>query len=477
MASKQVSECKTDSSDPKLLRSASLHELPMPTKCFRRSMSEFYETFRNKSARKITMEDIIAARSILENSIKKTPCLRSKMSSQFGMELYLKNEAMQTTGSFKDRGARYTLLKLTKEERINGVVAASLGNHAIALAYHGYDLGIPITLIMPLITPTMKIKACQNYNANIIMEGYQLAECQNALSQKQASCRISCTTSSVSKTAAPGCLVQLLLYDHPDMVAGAGTMGLEIVEQIPDLDACIIPVGGGGLIAGCAVAIKFLVPTCKIIGVEAEACANYTAAVKSGTPTYTNPNPSLAEGLSIPMVGSNSFATAAKYVDKIVTVREDSIALAILRLVEQEKSIIEGAGAVGLAALLEDSCPELQGKKVVVTLCGGNIDTPALGKVLDRGLVADKRLIKFVAVISDKPGGLSDFTTLISSIGITIKDIFHERAWLNGDVFSVKVLKLDSQRLGEPLFQSHRAVSALWIYIVFHHIGLIVPAQ
>ncbi|XP_052825408.1 L-threonine dehydratase catabolic TdcB [Octopus bimaculoides] len=430
MASKQVSECKTDSSDPKLLRSASLHELPMPTKCFRRSMSEFYETFRNKSARKITMEDIIAARSILENSIKKTPCLRSKMSSQFGMELYLKNEAMQTTGSFKDRGARYTLLKLTKEERINGVVAASLGNHAIALAYHGYDLGIPITLIMPLITPTMKIKACQNYNANIIMEGYQLAEIYNF---------IMCLRIPLSVFLFCLLFIPLYRYDHPDMVAGAGTMGLEIVEQIPDLDACIIPVGGGGLIAGCAVAIKFLVPTCKIIGVEAEACANYTAAVKSGTPTYTNPNPSLAEGLSIPMVGSNSFATAAKYVDKIVTVREDSIALAILRLVEQEKSIIEGAGAVGLAALLEDSCPELQGKKVVVTLCGGNIDTPALGKVLDRGLVADKRLIKFVAVISDKPGGLSDFTTLISSIGITIKDIFHERAWLNGDVFSVKV--------------------------------------
>ncbi|XP_029639011.1 L-threonine dehydratase catabolic TdcB-like [Octopus sinensis] len=423
MASKQVPETKTDSSDPKLLRSASLHELPMPTKCFRRSMSEFYETFRSKSARKITMEDIIAAKSILENSIKKTPCMRSKMSSQFGMELYLKNEAMQTTGSFKDRGARYTLLKLTKEERKNGVVAASLGNHAIALAYHGYELGIPVTLIMPLITPTMKIKACQNYNANIIMEGYQLAESQMYALQ----------LSKESK------LTYVSGYDHPDMVAGAGTMGLEIVEQIPDLDACIIPVGGGGLIAGCAVAIKFLVPTCKIIGVEAEACANYTAAVKSGTPTYTNPNPSLAEGLSIPMVGSNSFATAAKYVDKIVTVREDSIALAILRLVEQEKSIIEGAGAVGLAALLENSCPELQGKKVVLTLCGGNIDTPALGKVLDRGLVADKRLIKFVAVISDKPGGLSDFTTLISSIGITIKDIFHERAWLNGDVFSVKV--------------------------------------
>ncbi|CAI9725821.1 L-threonine ammonia-lyase-like isoform X2 [Octopus vulgaris] len=435
-------------------------------------MSEFYETFRSKSARKITMEDIIAAKSILENSIKKTPCMRSKMSSQFGMELYLKNEAMQTTGSFKDRGARYTLLKLTKEERKNGVVAASLGNHAIALAYHGYELGIPVTLIMPLITPTMKIKACQNYNANIIMEGYQLAESQMYALQ----------LSKESK------LTYVSGYDHPDMVAGAGTMGLEIVEQIPDLDACIIPVGGGGLIAGCAVAIKFLVPTCKIIvksayhnfvnkiqlyyfftllrtrqdvganllihyhsveldnfsnnschGVEAEACANYTAAVKSGTPTYTNPNPSLAEGLSIPMVGSNSFATAAKYVDKIVTVREDSIALAILRLVEQEKSIIEGAGAVGLAALLENSCPELQGKKVVLTLCGGNIDTPALGKVLDRGLVADKRLIKFVAVISDKPGGLSDFTTLISSIGITIKDIFHERAWLNGDVFSVKV--------------------------------------
>ncbi|GAB1608460.1 uncharacterized protein LOC115214098 [Argonauta hians] len=423
MASEAEQEKITNNIDTKLLRSLSLNEQPIPPRSFRRSMSEFYETYQCLSARKTTMEDIILAKSVIEKSIKKTPCLKSKLSSQFGLELYFKNEALQTTGSFKDRGVRYTLMQLNAEERKHGVVAASLGNHAVSLAYHGYELGIPVTLIMPLITPTTKIKACQNYNANVIMEGYHLADAQMYALQ----------LSKESK------LIYISGYDHPDMVAGAGTMGLEIVDQIPDLNACIIPVGGGGLIAGCAAAIKFRIPTCQIIGVEAEACASYTAAVENGTPTYTKPNPSLAEGLSIPMVGSNTFATAAKLVDKIVTVREDSIALAILRLVEEEKSIVEGAGAVGLAALIENSCPELQGKKVVVTLCGGNIDTSALGKVLDRGLVADKRLIKFVAVISDKPGGLSDFTSLISSIGISIKEIFHERAWLNSDVFSVKV--------------------------------------
>lgn len=371
----------------------------------------------------IKMEDVIAAAFAIKGGISRIPCTKSQMSSNFGMDLYFKKEFLHTTGSFKERGARYTLTMLTEEQKKKGVVAASAGNHALALSFHGNDLGIPVTVIMPVIAPIMKIQACQRYKANVIVKGENIAECRlHAL-------KIAKETGSMYING----------YDHPHILAGAGTMGLEIVKQIPDLDACIIPIGGGGLIAGTAVAIKFLAPNCQIIGVESEGCASFTEAMKNDKPVYIKPSSTLADGLAVPMVGYNAFATVKDIIDEVITVSENSIALSILRLVEQEKAVVEGAGAVGLAALLEDRCSHLKGKKVVVALCGGNIDTPALGRVIERGLAADGRLIKFVVTVSDRPGGIAELTRLIGSMGVSIKDIFHERAWLTSNVFNVRV--------------------------------------
>lgn len=417
-------------SNQKLSRGSSLVERPLSPRPLSRKNSciQNYTSIEDKfcnpnNPQTIVMTDVVSAAAAIEEGVMVTPCKKSVMSSSLGMELYFKKEFLQTTGSFKERGARYALKMLSEEQKKIGVIAASAGNHALALSYHGNNLGIPVTVIMPVIAPIMKIQACLLYNANVSIKGDDISESRMYALQ-------------IAKESG---LTYISGYDHPHILAGAGTMGLEIVDQVPDLDACIIPIGGGGLIAGCAVAIKFFVPTCKIYGVESECCASFTEALKHGKAVYTKPESTLADGLAVPIVGVNAFATASKIVDKVLTVNENFIALSILRLVEQEKAVVEGAGAVGLAAILQNLCPELLGKKVVVALCGGNIDTPALGRVLERGLAADGRLIKFVTTISDRPGGLAELTRLISSIGISIKDIFHERAWLTSNVFAVRV--------------------------------------
>jgi len=228
-------------------------------------------------------------------------------------------------------------------------------------------------------------------------------------------------------------------YDHPNILAGQGTVGLEVVDQVPDLDAVLIPVGGGGLLAGAALAIKSLKPHVKVYGVESERSPGFTESLKAGKPVVTPVKPTLADGLAVPLIGVNSFATAAPLVDKMLIVNEEYIALAILRLIELEKSVVEGAGAVGLAAVLQNLVPELEGKKVVILCCGGNIDTTVLGRCLERGLAADGRLSRFVVTVPDRPGGIAELTRTIASIGVSLKDIFHERAWLKSDVFNAQV--------------------------------------
>lgn len=212
-----------------------------------------------------------------------------------------------------------------------------------------------------------------------------------------------------------------------------------MMEQVPDMDAAIIPVGGGGLIAGVAVALKTLNPNIMLIGVESERCPGFSHAMNAGKSTYTSTSSTLADGLAVPVVGFNSFATAAPLIDKMVVVKEEFIALAILRLVEMEKVVVEGAGAAGLAAVLSGQLPELIGKKVVIPLSGGNIDTTILGRCLERGLATDGRLCRFRAVVTDRPGGIAELSKLLSDMDVSIKDIFHERAWLKHDVFSVAV--------------------------------------
>lgn len=231
-------------------------------------------------------------------------------------------------------------------------------------------------------------------------------------------------------------------YDDPEIIAGTGTLGMEMIEQVPDCDVVVVPVGGAGLIAGIALAVKTLNPAVRVIGVEPVRCASYTAALVHGRPVATTVLPTLADGLAVPTVGPHAFAVAQHWVDEVVSVDEKDVALAVLRLVEQEKMVVEGGGATGLAALLPGGPldrHDLKGRNVLVPLCGGNIDVTVLGRVIERGLAADGRLIRLTVPVSDRPGGIADVTRAIADAGGSVKDIFHERAWLQSSVDQVVI--------------------------------------
>ncbi|XP_063905384.1 L-threonine ammonia-lyase isoform X2 [Zophobas morio] len=372
---------------------------------------------------KVTFEEITSAAYKIKSGIINTPCSKSHMSSLTGMDIYLKKDFLQNTGSFKDRGARYAMLTLTPERRQKGVIAASLGNHAQAVCYHGHQLGIPVTVVMPIIAPIMKIQKCKEYNATVVMEGKDMAEARKI----------------AMKMAKDKGFTYINGYDHPQIIAGQGTIALEIMEQVDNIDAIVVPTGGGGLLAGVAVAVKTLHPNIKIIGVESERCASFSQAMEQEKPVPTAIEGTLADGLAVPMVGYNAWETAKSLIDKMVVVKEEWIAVAILRMVELEKCVVEGAGAVGLAAILAGQLDEFKGKRIVLILSGGNIDTTILGRCLERGLAADGRLVKFKVTVSDRPGGILELCKLIGSIGVSIKDVIHERAWVTSDVFSVEV--------------------------------------
>ena len=340
------------------------------------------------------------------------------------MEIFCKLDNLQRTGSFKERGARNALAQLSPDQQKRGVIAASAGNHAQALAYQGRLLGIPATVVMPKFAPLIKVSTCQQLGANVLLHGTDFGEAK----------------ASAHEIAKEKGLAYIDGYDDRAIIAGQGTMGLEIIEQIPDLDAVIIPVGGGGLLAGVSLAIKTLQPNVKIVAVEAENVASFSAGIAAGKPTKITMHPTLADGLAIPQVGTNAFQIARPLVDLVITVTEEEIALAILRLVELEKSVVEGAAATSLAACMSEKLKQFAGKRVVLLICGGNIDPNVLSRVIESGLVADGRLGRFTAVISDRPGGLADLASQIASTGASIKQVVHDRAFASPDVSAVNVL-------------------------------------
>jgi len=372
----------------------------------------------------VVFEDVGMAAFRIRNGVKKTECTYSDaLSIETGCNLYFKHDHKQHTGSFKERGALNALLLLDDEQKKQGVIAASAGNHALGLAYHAQRLGVPCTVVMPYTAPITKITKCREFGASVHLHG------ENILDAKDFA----------TKLGAEKNLEYINGFDHPAIIAGAATMGLEIVEQVPDLDYIIVPIGGAGLIAGVSLAMKMLQPKVQVIGVEPVNCASFTKALQEGKPAVTECKPTLADGLAVPTVGSNAFQVARKFVDKVVTVSERFIALAVLRMLEVEKTVVEGGGVIGLAPLLSHTLPELKGKKVVVCLCGGNIDITMLGRVIDRGLAADGRLLQFDAPISDRPGGLAEFTKTIAETGASVKDIHHERAFLVTDMMTINV--------------------------------------
>ncbi|HEY0369857.1 MAG TPA: threonine ammonia-lyase [Chthoniobacterales bacterium] len=373
----------------------------------------------------VSFADIEAARERINGAVYHSPCPESiPLSEVTGMQIYCKLDNLQRTGSFKERGARNALAQLPREQQKLGVIAASAGNHAQALAYQGKLLGIPATVVMPKFAPLIKVSNCQKLGATVIMHGRDFGEAK----------------AHAHEIAKERGLAYIDGYDDPAIIAGQGTMGLEIVEQVPDLDAVVCPVGGGGLLAGVALAIKTLRPNAKVIAVEAENVASFSAALREGHPTRIHTDATLADGLAIPQVGTNAFNVAQSLVDKCVIVSEEQIAVSILRVVELEKGVVEGAAATPLAACLSGQLSELTGKRVVLLLCGGNIDPNVLGRVIERGLVADGRLCRFTAVISDRPGGLADLAAQIAAAGASIKEVVHDRAFAGSDVSEVHVV-------------------------------------
>ena len=391
----------------------------------------------------VNLADIRAARRRIASGIIVTPCAESiPLSEAVGAHIFCKLDNFQRTGSFKERGARNALLKLSPAARRRGVVAASAGNHALGLAYHGRLLGIPVTVVMPDYAPLIKITTSQRLGANVMVHGKDFVEAR----------------AKADALAAERGFTYIHGFDAPDIIAGQGTMGLEILEQVRDADAVVCPIGGGGLIAGLALAIKSVRPKVRVIGVESTATGNFAAALRAGRPVLRPRRPTLADGLATLTVGANAFALARRHVDEVVSVSEDDIALAILRMVELEKTVVEGAAATPLAAMMSGRLPKLRGKKVVLVVCGGNIDPAILSRVIEKGLVHDGRLTRFTAVISDRPGGLAKLAGVIAASGASIKDITHDRAFSGPDVSAVHAVCTVETRDRQHVRELHRAL-------------------
>ncbi len=373
----------------------------------------------------VTLEDILAAGSRIAGSIFESPCVETIPLSQLcGAEVFCKLDYLQRTGSFKERGARNALELLAPDDRRRGAIAASAGNHALAMAYHGGLMNISTTVVMPRFAPVIKSATCRKLGANVVLHGNDLAEARAHADQR----------------AAQHGLAYIHGYDDPAVIAGQGTLGLEILEQVSDIDAIVASIGGGGMIAGIARAVKSIRPATQVIGVEPAHAACYAAALAAGAPVDIELKPTLADGLAVARVGPRSFALARGLVDKVVTVDETELAMAILRLIELEKTVVEGAGAAPFAALLAGKLPELAGKRVVLVLSGGNIDLSVLQRVIDVGLLHDARICRFNAMIVDRPGGLAGLAGLIASAGANVKEIAHDRAFSGPDASAVRVV-------------------------------------
>lgn len=399
----------------------------------------------------LTLSAIVEAKRRIADGIYLSPCPESiPLSEIAGCRAYCKLDYLQRTGSFKERGARNALLLLGDAERRRGVISASAGNHALGLAYHGMLLGIGVTVVMPRYAPLIKRTTCQRLGAQIILHGETFGEAYEHARELEASQR----------------LAYIHGFDDPAIIAGQGTVGLEIMEQVPDVEAIVVPIGGGGLVAGVAVAVKSAMPDVTIIGVEPERAAGFSASLAAGHAVKVPVRPTLADGLAVGKVGELAFELARKRVDRVVTVTEEELALAMLRLVELEKSVVEGAGAAPLAALMSGKVPELRGKRTVLILSGGNVDPLVLTRVIEKGLVTDGRLCRFTAVVTDRPGGLAKLTGLIADSGASIQELLHDRAFSGPDVTAVNVLCTVETADREHIERLYQSLAAAGIQVV-----------
>ena len=334
------------------------------------------------------------------------------LSALTGQQVYLKLENLQMTGSFKERGALNRIATLTPEQAARGVVAASAGNHAQGVAYHATKRGIRALIVMPLATPLVKVTATRGFGAEVLLYG---ANYDEACDEATRLC------------AAEG-MTFIHPFDDAVVMAGQGTIGLELLEQVPQLEAVVVPIGGGGLIGGIACAIKESRPQIRVIGVQTSRLPSMVAARLVGHPVTVEPATTIADGIAVRRAGDVTLPVVERYVDEIVTVDEDEIASAILVLLEREKTLAEGAGATALAALLQRKT-SLNGAHTAVMVCGGNIDVTLLSRIIERGLVQDGRMIRLRIHLLDKPGALAELTLLIAKYRANIVDTLYNRAY------------------------------------------------
>lgn len=363
----------------------------------------------------ITLADVQAARERVRESIYYSPCAHSQMLSDLtGRKVFMKLENLQMTGSFKERGALNRIALLTPEQAAHGVIAASAGNHAQGVAHHATKRGIRSLIVMPQQTPLVKVTATRNFGAEVVLHGANYDE----------------AFAEAMRLREIRGMNFIHAFDDAAVMAGQGTIGLELMEQVPGLEAVVVPIGGGGLIGGIACAIKETRPEIKVIGVQTARLPSMVRAIEQHGPVTLDPATTIADGIAVRRAGEVTFPVVDRYVDEIVTVDEDEIASAILVLLEREKTLAEGAGAVALAALLQGRTTLIpEGARTAVVVCGGNIDVTLLSRIIERGLVQDGRLIRLRIHLLDKPGALAELTKLIAGHRANIVDTLHNRAY------------------------------------------------
>lgn len=362
----------------------------------------------------IDPESIRTAYAKIRDSIKHTPITRSATFSDIcGCDVRFKLENLQMTGSFKERGALNKLLSLTEAEKASGVIAASAGNHAQAVAYHGNRLGISTKIVMPKHSPLVKVKSTEHWGAEVILHGETFDDAYRHSKELEA---------EENRTF-------LHPFDDPRVAEGQGTLGLEILEDpaADGIEAILVPVGGGGLINGIATYVKAIKPEIEIIGIEESTCLGMATAKQTGEPIEVAAQPIIADGIAVRKVGASNLAAVNDHVDHLVAVTSDEIANAIMLMLEIEKTVVEASAAVTIAALLNDRVPTLKGKKTLSIISGGNIDVNMLSKIINRGLAFDGRVVRLSSVIADRPGGLEQLLGIYREMGANVLEVQHHR--------------------------------------------------
>jgi threonine dehydratase len=362
----------------------------------------------------IQLSDIQAALGRIRADIRISPCTRSEtFSGLTHNSIFLKLDNQQRTGAFKERGALNKLLTLSTDERGRGVIAASAGNHAQGVAYHAGRHGVRARIVMPLPTPLTKVSATRAYGAEVLLHGTNYDEAyEKAVEQSQQDG-----------------MTLIHAFDDDAVIAGQGTLGLEILQQHPDIEVIVSPIGGGGLIGGIACAVKESKPSVKVFGVQPARIPSMKEAVAQGKPVTLPSAKTIADGIAVRRAGERTLPLVQKYVDDIVTVEEEEIANAILLLLEREKTLAEGAGAAAIAAVLNRKLPMLQNNRVAVLVCGGNIDVTLLARIIERGLVKDGRLVRLRVHLPDYPGALHRLTGILAEHRANIVETAYDRAY------------------------------------------------